>query len=78
MTNSVAMVAEGLNKLALQRSQEALENGALRPLSTDIETWAGTSNGGFEIRRLVGAPPGTSGQRVRNRIPSAPGISASS
>ena len=37
MTNSVAMVAEGLNKLALQRSQEALENGALRPLSTDIE-----------------------------------------
>ena len=57
MTNSVAMVAEGLNKLALQRSQEALENGALRPLSTDIETWAGTSNGGFEIRHLVGAPP---------------------
>ena len=57
MTNSVAMVAEGLHKLALQHSQEALENGALRPLSTDIETWAGTSNGGFEIRHLVGAPP---------------------
>ena len=57
MTNSVAMVAEGLNKLALQRSQEALENGALRPLSTDIETWAGSGDGGFEIRHLVGAPP---------------------
>ena len=57
MTNSVAMVAEGLHKLALQRSQEALENGALRPLSTDIETWAGSGEGGFEIRHLVGAPP---------------------
>jgi len=57
MTNSVAMVAEGLHKLALQRSQEALENGALRPLSTDIETWAGSGDGGFEIRHLVGAPP---------------------
>jgi len=57
MTNSVAMVAEGLHKLAPQRSQEALENGALRPLSTDIETWAGSGEGGFEIRHLVGAPP---------------------
>ena len=57
MTNSVAMVAEGLHKLALQHSQEALENGALRPLSTDIETWAGSGDGGFEIRHLVGAPP---------------------
>ena len=57
MTNSVAMVAEGLHKLALRRSQEALENGALRPLSTDIETWAGSGDGGFEIRHLVGAPP---------------------
>ena len=57
MTNSVAMVAEGLHKLALQRSQDALENGALRPLSTDSETWAGSGDGGFEIRHLVGAPP---------------------
>ena len=57
MTNSVAMVAEGLHKLALRRSQDALENGALRPLSTDIETWAGSGDGGFEIRHLVGAPP---------------------
>ena len=57
MTNSVAMVAEGLHKLALQRSQEALDSGALRPLSTDIETWAGSGDGGFEIRHLVGAPP---------------------
>ena len=57
MTNSVAMVAEGLHKLALRRSQDALENGALRPLSTDIETWAGSGEGGFEIRHLVGAPP---------------------
>ena len=34
MTNPVAMVAEGLHKLALHRSQEALDNGALRPIST--------------------------------------------
>ena len=57
MTNPIAMVAEGLHKLALQRSQEALENGALRPLSTDIETWPGKGDSGFEIRHLVGAPP---------------------
>ena len=51
------MVAEGLHQRALHRSQEALSNGALRPLSTDIETWSGSGDSGFEIRHLVGAPP---------------------
>ena len=49
------MVAEGLHQRALHRSQEALNNGALRPLSTDIEIWSGSGDSGFEIRHLVGA-----------------------
>ena len=53
----VAMVAEGLHQRALLRSEEALNNGALRPLSTDIETWHGEGDSDFEIRHLVGAPP---------------------
>ena len=53
----VAMVAEGLHQRALLRSEEALNNGALRPLNTDIETWHGEGDRDFEIRHLVGAPP---------------------
>ena len=34
----VAMVAEGLHQRALLEAR-ALNNGALRPLNTDIETW---------------------------------------
>ncbi len=57
-TNCVAMVAEALHQRALRRSHEALNSGALRPLSTDIETWRhGEGDSGFEIRHLVGAPP---------------------
>ena len=56
-TNCVAMVAEALHQRALRRSHEALNNGALRPLSTDIETWHGEGDSDFEIRHLVGAPP---------------------
>ena len=51
------MVAEGLHQRALRRSHEALNNSALRPLSTDIETWHEAGDCGFEIRHLVGAPP---------------------
>ena len=63
-----------LHRLALERSEQAVASGALCPLSTRVEPWHGSDAESFELRSLIGSPPGTSALQDRSRIPSGLGI----
>jgi len=51
------MVVEGLHRLALERSEQAIASGALLPLSTEVERCQGPDDTYFELRHLIGGVP---------------------
>jgi len=51
------MAVEGLHRLALERSEQAIANGALLPLSTEVERCQGRDDTYFELRHLLGGVP---------------------